>query len=147
MTVYTDTTTVSESAVLDFTEYLVNPKYAKFVNTVDKAFDKWGSVNGIYVQPGTPGTLNPATGKYTGGTAATNVSIKAIFNPVSQYMVNGTSVLASDVIIKVSPKGLTRVPGVGEKIKRGTETYTILNPKHIKPADTNIVLIYHARKD
>lgn len=147
MTAYTETITISESAALDFTEYPVNPLYSDFVDLADEMFTEWGSVNAIYVQPGSPGTFNPATGKYTGATAATNVPIKAIFSPVSQYMVNGTSVLASDVIIKVSPKGLTRVPAVGDKIKRGTETYTILNPKHIKPADTNIVLIYHARKD
>jgi hypothetical protein len=121
--------------------------YDEFVDLADDMLGEWGSVNAVYVQPGTAGTFNPATGKYTGATASTNVTIKAIFSPVSQYMVNGTSVLASDVIIKVSPKGLSRIPGVGEKITRSSVSYTILNPKHINPADTNIVLIYHARKD
>ena len=122
-------------------------QYDSFINLADSLLDKWGSENAIFVQPGDPGTFNPATGSYTGATADTEVTVKAIFTPVSSYMVDNTNVLASDVIIKISPKGLTTVPVTGNKIKRSSETYTILNPKNIKPGDQNVLLVYHARAD
>ena len=122
-------------------------QYDSFIDLADSLLDEWGSDNAVFYQPGSAGTYNAATGKYTGATADTEVSIKAIFTPVSQYMVDNTNVLASDVIIKVSPKGLSTIPTTGNKIKRGSEVYKILNPKNVKPGDQNVLLVYHARAD
>jgi len=121
--------------------------YDEFVEIVDKAFEEWGSQDPVWVKPGSPGTLNPNTGIYTGATASTNVPIKAIFKPVSLFYVDGKNVLAGDVEIKMSPKDLATIPQIGDKIKRGSVTFTVINPKHIQPGDTPLLLVYHARLD
>ena len=121
--------------------------YDKFIDVVDRSFETWGSQAAIWVKPGSAGTFNPATGLYTGATASSNVSIKAIFTPVSLYYVDNRNVLVGDVEIKISPKGLSSYPVIGDKITRGTISYSIVNTKHIKPGDTTVLLVYHARPD
>lgn len=141
-----DSVTVAESVTPSIVAY-VRTVYDDFVDLVDDLLSEWGSQNTIFIQPGSKGIFNPLTGAYEGATSSSEVSIKAIFTPVSQYMVDNTAVLASDVIIKVSPKGLSTLPVIGDKIRRGGDTYTLLNPRNVKPGDTDVILVFHARKD
>lgn len=121
--------------------------YSEYVDIADELLGEWGSSGATWVQPGTPGAFDPTTGYYASGTTDTNVSVTAVFSAVNQRLIDGQNVKVGDVTITMSPKGLSVLPGIGDKILRGSETYRVLNIMNAKPADTTVVCIYHARAD
>lgn len=116
------------------------------IDDVDDALGEWGSQDAtvIYTQA-SQGTFDPVTGTFEGGETPERVRVKAVFKPVDQRLVDGQNVLASDCMARMSPKGLSVLPAIGDKIKRGKDVYKIVNVYHSRPADKPLLLVYQVR--
>ncbi len=116
------------------------------VDDVDDALGEWGSQDAtvIYTQA-SQGAFNPVTGTYEGGETPESVRVKAIFAPVNQHFVDGQNTLASDCLVRMSPKGLSVLPSVGDTIRHKEKTYKIIFHRHAQPADKPLVLVYQVR--
>lgn len=88
-------------------------------------------------------TFDPATGEYSGGD---NVSYmpKGLSVNMPQSLIDGTRILQDDRMFVI--EGQTFTPLMSDKLKIGSEDWTIEEIKPVKPATIAVVYFVRVRK-
>ncbi len=95
-------------------------------------------------RPGTPGTYNPATGKYEGGSEPITYKAPGVKIGYEQSDVDGAMVQRGDQQLYVPALGFTR-PATNEQITVGEEAFTVIGVEILAPGDTDILYIIQIR--
>lgn len=95
---------------------------------------------------GSPGTYNPETGEFDGGTEPTAATYTASGVKIgyAQSDIDGTLIKQGDQRLYVPALGFVR-PTTNEQIKVGSATYTVVNVEVVAPGDTDILYIIQIR--
>lgn len=95
---------------------------------------------------GSPGTYNPETGEFEGGTepSAKTYTASGVKIGYEQSDVDGTLIQRGDQQLYVPALGFVR-PTTNEQIEVGGATYTVVNVEVVAPGDTDILYIIQVR--
>lgn len=95
---------------------------------------------------GVPGTYNPETGEFDGGTepAATTYTASGVKIGYAQSDIDGTLIQRGDQQIYVPALGFVR-PVTNEQITVGTTVGTVIGVEVLAPGDTDILYIIQVR--
>lgn len=95
-------------------------------------------------RPGTPGTYNPRTGEYEGGSGSVTHTAPGVKIGYEQSDIDGTLIQRGDQQVYVPALGFAR-PETNEQITVGGAACTAVGVEVLAPGDTDILYILQVR--
>lgn len=101
---------------------------------VDSCYDSIEEAGGVITiqQPNAPGTYNPATGGFTGGSSGNSFSSYALKQNYEEKFIDGSIIKRGDCEFMVPSKGFTFDPEQGDVLTMNEVEWDIL---HVNPFD------------
>lgn len=94
--------------------------------------------------PGTPGTYNPVTGGYDGGSEPVTHIAPGVKIGYEQTDIDGTLIQRGDQRLYVPALGFVR-PATNDRITVGADVFTVVGVEVLAPGDTDILYIIQIR--
>ncbi len=116
---------------------------AKFYNdlrdgVVEELLTEFGK-DYVLQQEGSAAVFDEPTGFITTPGTPTNHTVTGVLTSYNQREINGTSILATDFKLLLSPSGMTVVPDTSMKIVDGIDEFTIIHVKPLRPGGVDVL--------